>query len=419
MGRYSGRSFRLIFMSVLSILLFVMELTIAYLGNSLSLASDAFAVLSHLLSMVIGLFGLRASGITQHRKGTFGFLRADVVGAFGNSIFAVALMFSILIEAIRRYINPEKTAQPLLVLSAGIIGLFFNVLNYFILDCCYCTARGPRGDVETGDALGAEIEPEETTKKEKKSEALNIRGVLLHVMGDALGSVVVVITAIIFYTLPLKSEDPCNWQCYIDPSLTVVMVVIILSSAFPLIKETTVILLQMVPKGVEVEELMSKLSAVPGISSVHELHIWELVSGKVVATLHIKHQKGGGYREASAKVREIFHNAGIHNVTLQFEEVASQETLEQKESPFLCNSPCISKACAKQLCCPPGAPPLAHVNGCANGSFPVGVYRAGGLGPQETTAVAVEVSWDGPVSDRGQAFTKTQEDQYYVNSTHF
>lgn len=74
-------------------------------------------------------------------------------------------------------------------------------------------------------------------------------------MGDALGSVVVVITAIIFYTLPLKSEDPCNWQCYIDPSLTVVMVVIILSSAFPLIKETAVILLQMVPKGIEVEEL--------------------------------------------------------------------------------------------------------------------------------------------------------------------
>lgn len=164
---------------------------------------------------------------------------------------------------------------------------------------------------------------------------------------------------------------------------------------------------------------MSKLSAVPGISSVHELHIWELVSGKVVATLHIKHQKGGDYREASAKVREIFHNAGIHNVTLQFEEVASQETLEQKESPFLCNSPCISKACAKQLCCPPGAPPLAHVNGCANGSFPVGVYREGSLGPRETTAVAVEVSWDGPVSDRGQAFTKTQEDQCYVNSTHF
>lgn len=74
-------------------------------------------------------------------------------------------------------------------------------------------------------------------------------------MGDALGSVVVVITAIIFYVLPLKQEDPCNWQCYVDPSLTIIMVIIILSSAFPLIKETAVILLQMVPKGVNMEEL--------------------------------------------------------------------------------------------------------------------------------------------------------------------
>lgn len=95
----------------------------------------------------------------------------------------------------------------------------------------------------------------------------------MHVMGDALGSVVVVITAIIFYTLPLKSEDPCNWQCYIDPSLTVVMVVIILSSAFPLIKETAVILLQMVPKGVEVEELSKSDGAGGPISRLCPLRV--------------------------------------------------------------------------------------------------------------------------------------------------
>ncbi|KAF7480104.1 Hypothetical predicted protein [Marmota monax] len=151
MGRYSGRSFRLILMCAVSILLFVMELVIAHVGNSLSLASDAFAVLSHFLSMIIGLFGVRASSIKQHRKSTYGFLRADVVGAFGNSIFAVALMFSILVEAIKRYITPQKTEQALLVLSAGIIGLFFNILNYVIfLDCCYCTAPKPQGDTETG-----------------------------------------------------------------------------------------------------------------------------------------------------------------------------------------------------------------------------------------------------------------------------
>lgn len=154
MGRYSGRSFRLILMCVVSVVLFVLELVVSHIGNSLSLASDAFAVLSHLLSMVIGLFGVRASSIRQHRKSTYGFLRADVVGAFGNSVFAVALMFSILVEAIKRYISPQKTEQPLLVLSAGVIGLFFNVLNYVIfLDCCYCSGSKAQKDTKAGKYL--------------------------------------------------------------------------------------------------------------------------------------------------------------------------------------------------------------------------------------------------------------------------
>lgn len=402
-------------MCVVSVVLFVMELVVAHIGNSLSLASDAFAVLSHLLSMIIGLFGVRASNVRQHRKSTYGFLRADVLGAFGNSVFAVALMFSILVEAIKRYISPQKTEEPLLVLSAGVIGLFFNVLNYVIfLECCYCSGPRAQTDTEAGDSLNTENEPEETTKKEKKSEALNIRGVLLHVMGDALGSVVVVITAIIFYVQPLRREDPCNWQCYIDPSLTVVMVIIILSSAFPLIKETAVILLQMVPKGVNMEELMSQLSTVPGISSVHEVHIWELISGKIIATLHIKHQKGTEYQDASRKIREIFHHAGIHNVTIQFETLDLKEALEQKDFLLTCSAPCITQSCAKKLCCPPGTLPLALVNGCAehNGRSSRESYRS-----IEAPEVAIDV--DGCPREQGQTLSKTQERQHYENSTHF
>ncbi|XP_076797694.1 calcium/manganese antiporter SLC30A10 isoform X2 [Arvicanthis niloticus] len=417
MGRYSGRSFRLILMCVVSVALFVLELVIAHIGNSLSLASDAFAVLSHLLSMIIGLFGVRASNIRQHKKSTYGFLRADVLGAFGNSVFAVALMFSILVEAIKRYISPQKTEEPLLVLSAGVIGLFFNVLNYVIfLECCYCSGPRPQTDTEAGDSLNTQNEPEETTKKEKKSEALNIRGVLLHVMGDALGSVIVVVTAIIFYVRPLRREDPCNWQCYIDPSLTVVMVIIILSSAFPLIKETAVILLQMVPKGVNMEELMSQLSTVPGISSVHEVHIWELISGKIIATLHIKHQKGSEYQDASRKIREIFHRAGIHNVTIQFEMLDLKEALEQKDFLLTCSAPCISQSCAKKLCCPPGTLPLALVNGCAehNGGPPLESYRS-----IEAPEVAIDVALDGSPREQGQTLSKTQERQHHENSTHF
>ncbi|NXF36871.1 ZNT10 protein, partial [Nyctibius bracteatus] len=357
MGRYSGRSSRLILMCVVSLVLFAVEISVAYVGNSLSLASDAFAVLSHLISMIVGLFGVRFSRIRWHKSSTFGFSRADVLGAFGNSIFATALMFSIFVEAIKRFINPQKTEKALLVLAIGIVGLFFNVFNYVIfMDCCYCHA--PQRDTETGDSPNDQKSPEEgpEKKKEKKSEALNIRGVLLHVMGDALGSVVVVVAATIFHVLPLENA-PCNWQCYIDPSLTIIMVFIILSSAFPLIKETSIILLQMVPKGVNMQLLTDALARVPGVSSLHEVHVWELAGGKNIATLHIKCQTPTDYQDAAYKIRKVFHEAGIHSVTIQ------PEYVDHKTSQLLCSSPCISKACDSQLCCSQREPPLPKTNG--------------------------------------------------------
>ncbi|NXE99031.1 ZNT10 protein, partial [Menura novaehollandiae] len=357
MGRYSGRSSRLILMCVVSLAIFVIEISVAYVGNSLSLASDAFAVLSHLISMIIGLFGVRFSRIKWHKASTFGFSRADVLGAFGNSVFAAALMFSIFVEAVKRFINPQKTEKALLVLIIGISGLFFNVLNYVIfMDCCYC--RAPAGDTETGGSPNDQKSPEEgcEKKKEKKSEALNIRGVLLHVMGDALGSVVVVVTASIFYVRPL-GDAPCNWQCYIDPSLTIIMVFIILSSAFPLIKETSSILLQMVPKGVNMELLTDRLARVPGVSSLHEVHVWELASGKNIATLHIKCQAPTDYQDAAYKIRKVFHETGVHSVTIQ------PEYADHKTSQLLCSSPCISKACDSQLCCSQREPSRAKTNG--------------------------------------------------------
>ncbi|NWS47895.1 ZNT10 protein, partial [Probosciger aterrimus] len=358
MGRFSGRSSRLILMCVMSLVLFIVETSVAYAGNSLSLASDAFAVLSHLISMIIGLFSVRISRIQWHKSNTYGFSRADVLGAFGNSVFASALMFSIFVEAIKRFISPQKTEKALFVLVVGIVGLFCNVLNYVVfMDCCYC--HSPQGDTETGDSPNDQKSPEEgpERKKEKKSEALNIRGVLLHVMGDALGSVVVVVAATIFHVLPL-GDAPCNWQCYIDPSLTIIMVFIILSSAFPLIKETSTILLQMVPKGVNMQLLTDELARVPGVSSLHEVHVWELAGGKNIATLHIKCQTPTDYQDAAYKIRKVFHDTGIHSVTIQ------PEYTDHKNSQILCSSPCISKACDSQLCCSQREPHLGKTNGC-------------------------------------------------------
>ncbi|XP_036925343.1 zinc transporter 10 isoform X1 [Sturnira hondurensis] len=475
MGRYSGKTCRLIFMLVLTVIFFVAELVSGYLGNSIALLSDSFNMLSDLISLCVGLttsyIARRAPGGSQ---ATYGYGRAEALGALSNTVFLTALCFTIFVEAMLRLVRPERIDDPELVLIVGALGLAVNVVGLIVfqdctawLTCLRCRRHrhpqqvaevgaegadgafpGPQGGARlnsavtlrvaslgkttekgaivfanvAGDALNTQNEPEEAMKKEKKSEALNIRGMLLHVMGDALGSVVVVITASIFYVLPMREEDPCNWQCYIDPSLTVIMVAIILSSAFPLIKETAVILLQMVPKGVNMEELMSKLSSVPGIHSIHEVHVWELVNGKIIATLHIKCQKDRGYQDVSVKIREIFHHAGIHNVTIQCENLDSPELPEQKDVLSLCSSPCISKGCAKHLCCPPPALPLAHVNGFAehNSLPPLDVSRSEGLGRGEVTDTVIEVTSEGRVNDHGQqAFAKTQEDQGHLNSTHF
>ncbi|XP_029820988.1 zinc transporter 10 [Manacus vitellinus] len=410
MGRYSGRSMRLIAMCVLSLVIFAVEISVAYVGNSLSLASDAFTVLSHLISMIIGLFGVRFSRIKWHKASTFGFSRADVLGAFGNSVFATALMFSVFVEAIKRFINPQKTEKVLLVLIIGVSGLLLNVLNYVIfMDCCYC--RAPRGDTETGDSPNDQKSPEggSEKKKEKKSEALNIRGVLLHVMGDALGSVVVVVTATIFYVRPL-GDAACNWQCYIDPSLTIVMVIIILSSAFPLIKETSTILLQMVPKGVNIQALTDRLARVPGVSSLHEVHVWELASGKNIATLHVKCQTPANYQDAAYKIREIFHEAGVHSVTIQ------PEYVDHKTSQLLCSSPCISKACDPQLCCSQRELPRAKANGYSekNNSYISAGHKDNGSSKSD-----IEIPIEDPAAEDSLKNCDISDDKSQASSTRF
>ncbi|NXT92533.1 ZNT10 protein, partial [Anhinga rufa] len=352
MGRYSGKTCRLVFMLVLTVGFFVAELVSGYLGNSIALVSDSFNMLSDLISLCVGLStGRIARRSRRGPRATYGYSRAEVVGALGNAVFLTALCFTIFVEAILRLARPEPIDDAQLVLIVGTLGLAVNLVGLLVFQdwgsCC-------RRRDSPNDQKSPEEGPEK--KKEKKSEALNIRGVLLHVMGDALGSVVVVVAATIFHVLPLGNA-PCNWQCYIDPSLTIIMVFIILSSAFPLIKETSIILLQMVPKGLNMQLLTDRLARVPGVSSLHEVHVWELAGGKNIATLHIKCQTPTDYQDAAYKIRKVFHEAGIHSVTIQ------PEYIDHKTSHLLCSSPCISKACDSQLCCSQREPPLAKTNG--------------------------------------------------------
>ncbi|KAM4042062.1 calcium/manganese antiporter SLC30A10 [Anomaloglossus baeobatrachus] len=397
MGRYTGKTCRLIFMLVITTIFFVAELVSGYLGNSIALISDSFNMLSDLISLCVGITASRVSRRkSRGPQATYGYARAEVVGALCNAIFLTALCFTILVDSILRLAKPEKIDDPELVLIVGTLGLGVNIVGLLVFQdyrscmrflCGRKDQQEPEEAIETsndrinvtpyqaGGSQGSEsldinvagdyIDDQESDLEEEKSKnkkdaaALNIRGVMLHVVGDALGSVVVVVAAVIFYVRPLGPEDTCNWQCYIDPSLTVVMVAIILFSAFPLIKETSTILLQMVPKGINVGEIGEKISVVPGVKSIHEIHIWELASGKNIATLHVKFENLESYKLSNRIIRKIFHTEGVHAVTLQ------AEFTDTKDFSLACTAPCISKKCDASLCCSQELVPFAETNGKA------------------------------------------------------
>ncbi|XP_016371883.1 calcium/manganese antiporter SLC30A10 [Sinocyclocheilus rhinocerous] len=320
MGRYSGKTCRLILMLVITVIFFVAEIVAGYMGNSIALVSDSFNMLSDILSLCVGLTAARVSRRAGSGRFTYGMGRAEVVGALANAVFLAALCFSVSMESLKRLAMPQAIDDPPLVLIVGSLGLTVNVLGLLIFqDCSRCLRATRRNDAP----VPRDAEEEEAGLQEKKAGSdgppLNIRGVLLHVLNDALGSVVVVVASALFYVWPLAPESPCNWQCYVDPSLTLVMVVIIMLSAAPLVKETAGILLQMSPPDLPLTAVLESVCKLPGVASVHEAHVWELSKGQNVASLHVKVSADLQDPALQTQIQQLFHRAGVHSVTVQLE----------------------------------------------------------------------------------------------------
>jgi zinc transporter 1 len=146
---------------------------------------------------------------------------------------------------------------------------------------------------------------------------LNMRGVFLHVLGDALGNIGVIATALFIWLTPYK------WRFYSDPFVSLIITMIILTSAIPLCKAASRILLQAVPTGLDVQDIKNDISSLPGISGVHHLHVWQLSDTKLVASLHVRVQfdfKGEGsedYMRLARQIRKCLHGYGIHSSTIQ------------------------------------------------------------------------------------------------------
>lgn len=406
MGRYSGKTCRLFTMLILTGSFFLTEIIVGYVTNSIALVADSFHMLSDVVALIVGFASVRISKWPSKRN-TYGWVRAEILGALVNAVFLLALCFSILVEAIKRIVMVEEVDDPQLLLIVGIAGLLVNVLGLIIFghhghshggsghshkghghshgghghshggDLKHHEEQGGdnhlkelangRGATESEKLVAKQGTPvnnegykaghdvyiapssDITIEIDKKPELasasqLNMRGVFLHVLGDALGSVIVIISALVIWFC--EGE----WRFYFDPAVSIVMVIIILATAIPLLKESAFILLQTVPSHVDVENIIKELEQMEGIYGVHECHIWQLAGNRIVASAHIRCHGIEEYMELAGRIKQLFHNAGIHSTTIQPEFIEWQDALGPENSCALV-CPTEGDKCVPHTCC--------------------------------------------------------------------
>lgn len=178
--------------------------------------------------------------------------------------------------------------------------------------------------------------------KEKEKKDHNIHAVFLHYLGDALSSLLVLATALLITLLPNETK----WTQYLDPASSLVIVALIMWTTIPLLVACSQILLQQTPANLQLAHLKEKLSSIPGVIGIHDLHVWQLVDDMIIATLHVTlyDTEAMNFIRISSDLKKVLHKYGIHSSTLQPEFITIEGSLN------VCKHNCI-KDCEEDWCC--------------------------------------------------------------------
>lgn len=232
---------------VLTGLFMVVEVVGGIISGSLALLADAGHMLTDTMALALAAMAFHVSKRPPDGKLTFGYQRFQILAAFVNGISLIAIVGWILFEAVQRFLNPNEILGETMLLVAA-AGLIVNLISFAVL--------------HTGD-----------------QDNLNIRGAALHVAGDLLGSVAAIVAAlVIIYT---------GWAP-IDPILSVAVAMLILKSAWSLVKRSAHILLEGAPEWLDVAAMQDRVVAgVPGVGEIHHVHIWGLTPQELILTMHM------------------------------------------------------------------------------------------------------------------------------------
>jgi cobalt-zinc-cadmium efflux system protein len=259
---------------------FVVEVVGGILTNSLALLSDAAHMFTDVMALAIAITAIRLSRLPADRKRTFGYHRFEILAAALNAVLLFLVALYILYEAYQRWVEPPAI-ESLGMLVVAVAGLVVNLIGMRLL------------------AGGAEAN-------------LNVKGAYLEVWADALGSVGVIIGALIVYFT--------GWT-RADPLIAVLIALWVLPRAWMLFRQSVNVLLEGVPEGLDLPAIDGRLRAVSGVRDVHDLHIWAIGSGKASLTAHLI------LDSAQADVQRVLNDAsdllqrefGLTHTTLQAE----------------------------------------------------------------------------------------------------
>jgi cobalt-zinc-cadmium efflux system protein len=263
----------------------VAEIVGGLLTGSLALLADAGHMISDNLSLGLALFAVWLAGQPETPEKSFGYKRAEILAALANGVTLVAISIWIFIEAYSRLREPpEILGGPMLAIAA--LGLLVNAAGAIVLS-------------------------------RSGGENLNTQGALRHVVADALGSIGVIVAALVIVLT--------GWR-YADPLVSVVIGALILASSWSLLRDSTNILLEATPRDISAEAVGRKMVGAEGVAEVHDLHIWTITSGFPALSAHVL---VGQSEDCHARRRELeellAREYGISHTTLQVDHVGDHE----------------------------------------------------------------------------------------------
>ena len=271
---------RLRWAAVLTGIFLVVEALGGYLSHSLSLLSDSGHMMTDLLAMLLSLLAVTVASRPATDRKTYGFYRLEILTALVNGTVLVLVSLYLLYEAARRLFHPEPVAADLM-LSVAVVGLLANLAGIALLS--------------------------------PSRRNLNVRGVLLHVLGDAFSSLGVIAGAVVMKLT--------GWF-QADGIISLVIGFVILLGAVRLMREACDILLEAAPSGIVLPDLSQAMQSVEGVVDIHDLHVWSITSGMPALSGHVVVKDGflsNSDHLLNGIKRVLEERFGIFHTTLQLE----------------------------------------------------------------------------------------------------